>query len=310
MSTPKRKMVIAGANGFVGTAAREHFASQGWEVACLVRTPRLTGDLPWDGRTLGPWSAALDGADALLNFAGRSVDCRYTPENKRQILQSRTESTRVLGQAIAQAKLPPATWLNASTATYYRDSRDRDMDEPTGEVGHGFSVDVAKAWEAELDAAKAPHTRKVKLRISFVLGAKPKTAFAVFYRLVTLHLGGTLGPGDQYVSWIHLEDFLRALDFLLSRPDLEGPFILASPDPQPMRTFMRDFRRAAGVSWGLPAAGWQLEIGAFFLRTETELLLKSRRVVPANLLNAGFRFSHPKLAEALQDLVRAYRAAS
>jgi uncharacterized protein (TIGR01777 family) len=303
-----RKLVVAGSNGFLGQAVCAHFRGGGWKVVELVRRPSREGQVAWDGKTLGAWAAELEGADAVVNFAGRTVNCRYTAKNREEILNSRVESTRALGAAIACAKVPPKVWLNSSTATIYRDSRNENMDEFSGEAGSGFSVSVAKAWEAEVDGAVTPRTRKVKLQISFILGPTAGTAFAVFYKMVMLRAGGTLGPGDQYVSWMHVDDCTRAIEFLIEHPELDGPFILASPEPEPMRVFMADFRRAAGVSIGLPAYTWMLEVGAFFMRTETELLLKSRRVFPRRLLDAGFEFEHPRLGEALVDLVRQYRA--
>jgi uncharacterized protein (TIGR01777 family) len=280
------------------------FSAQGDEVVALVRRTDVAlgvKQVLWDGETLGPWAAELEGAEAVINLAGRSVDCRYHAENRRQILESRLGSTRVLGRAIAECARPPAVWLNSSSATIYRHAEDRPMDEANGEIGSGFSVDVCLAWEAEAMAAPAPKTRRVLLRTAMVLG-RDGGVFVPFRLLARLGLGGTLAGGRQYMSWLHDADFARAIDWLIAHREVEGPVNLAAPNPIPNAEWMRLFRERFGPGIGLPAARWMLEIGAFFLRTETELLLKSRRVVPGRLLAGGFRFEHPTVASALDDL--------
>jgi hypothetical protein len=256
--------------------------------------------VPWDGATLGDWQRELDGAAAVINLAGRSVNCRYDERHRREIYESRLRSTAVLGAAIAACAAPPPVWLNSSSATIYRDARDRPMDEATGEHGTGFSVDVCEKWERAFFAAPTPSTRRVALRSALVLG-RGDGVMEAFARIVRLGLGGTLGRGDQRMSWVHVEDFARAVEWLLTHP-LEGPVNCAAPNPLPNREFMAALRKAYRQPVGLPAAAWMLEIGAFFLRTETELLLKSRWVLPQRLQEAGFAFRYPDLASALAEI--------
>ena len=270
----------------------------------------------WNGRDLGDWAQQLDGADIVINLAGRSVDCRYNEANRREIMDSRVESTRVIGRAIATAGHPPRLWLNAGTATIYRHALDRPMDEITGELGGSepgappewvFSIDVAKAWEQAFFEASTPRTRKIAMRCAMVMGPYKGGVFDVLLKLVRLGLGGAMGSGLQFISWIHDADFLRAVDFLIAQDNLAGAINICAPNPLPNRDFMRTLRQAYGARLGLPAAQWMLEIGAFFLRTETELLLKSRRVVPTRLLHAGFKFEFPDWPNAANDLVQRWR---
>ena len=308
----RRRIVLAGGSGLLGTLLARLFAAGGMDVVVLTRDPRpLAGPARlarWDGKTLGAWTAELEGALALINLAGRSVDCRYHARNRRLILESRIESTRVLGQAIARCARPPRVWLNAGTATIYRHSLDRDMDErgeiaATPEAKDAFSIEVATAWERAFDEASTPATRKVLLRTAMVLSNGNNSAFPALRRLTRLGLGGRLGTGRQFVSCIHQVDFCRAVEWLLEREDLSGPMNLAAPHPRPMAEVMATLRRLLGVPLGLPAPRWLLEVGAFFLRTETELVIKSRRVVPARLLASGFEFRFPRIEEALRDLL-------
>ena len=265
----------------------------------------------WDGRTFGPWAREIDGADAVINLAGRSVDCRYTTRHRREILDSRVDSTRVVGEAVSTARRPPPVWLQASTATIYAHRYDAANDERTGIVGGSepgvpdtwrFSIEVARAWERALNEAPTPRTRKVAMRSAMTMSADRGSVFDVLRQLVRRGLGGAAGAGTQFVSWIHEDDFAAAIRFLIDRPDLAGPVNVSSPNPLPYREFMRGLRRACGVRVGLPAPAWLLEIGTFILRTESELVLKSRRVVPARLLDAGFVFIWPDWAAAAVDL--------
>ena len=313
------KIVIPGGSGQVGTVLARAFHGEGHNVVVLTRDPRPAPwrTVRWDAGSPGGWAAELEGADGVINLAGRSVNCRYTPENRRQIMDSRVVSTRALGQAIARAADPPRVWLQASTATIYAHRFDAPNDEATGIVGGGeadapdtwhFSIDVATAWERTLDEAETPRTRKVKLRSAMVMSPDRGGIFDTLLGLVRRGLGGTSGSGRQYVSWIHDADFVRAIRWLMEHPEIDGVVNLASPNPLPNAEFMRALRRAWGTRIGLPAAEWMLQVGAVFMRTETELILKSRRVVPGRLLEAGFRFDFPDWENAARDLCARWRA--
>ncbi len=314
------KIVMPGGSGQVGTLLAQAFQQDGHEVVVLSRKPaRAPWRIAlWDAATLGDWAGEMEGADAVINLAGRSVNCRYTPENRRQIKDSRVLSTRVVGEAIAQAKQPPPVWLQASTATIYSHRYDAPNDETTGVIGGAepdvpetwrFSIDVAKLWEQAVDDADTPRTRKVKLRSAMVMDPNPGGVFDVLLRLVRHGLGGTEGDGRQYLSWIHGADFIRAIYWIMEREGLDGPINLSSPAPEPNAEFLRALRQAWGIPFGLPAPEWLLEIGTWLLRTETELVLKSRRVVPARLLEDGFAFQFPGWLEAAEDLCRQWRSA-
>jgi uncharacterized protein len=269
----------------------------------------------WDGATIGPWTEHLEGADVCVNLAGYSVNCRYHAANRRAIYDSRIQTTRLLNRVIAKLADPPKVWLNASTATIYRHVLDRAMDEASGEMDDApsssgrwsFSARVARDWEAAFFEPPTPRTRKVALRSAVVLSPMAGNLFVIFSRLVRAGLGGPQGSGRQFVSWVHELDFARAIAFLLQREDLAGPINIASPNPLPNREFMAALRRAWEIPNGLPLPRPALELGALFLRTETELVLKSRRVVPTRLLEAGFCFEFPALDEAAGDLVRRWR---
>ena len=310
------KLIVPGGSGQVGQVVARAFADD--EVVVLSRsggggTPG-TRTVEWDGRTLGAWASEIDGADVVVNLAGRSVNCRYTDANRRQIMDSRVESTRAVGEAIARAERPPRVWLQASTATIYAHRIDAPNDEHGGILGGNepdvpdtwrFSIEVARAWERAAQAAELPRTRTVLMRAAIVMSPDRGGAFDTLLGLVRRRLGGPVAGGGQYVSWIHHHDFARALRFLIEDEDLDGPVNLAAPNPLPQRELMRALREAAGVRAGLPATRWMAEVGALAMRTETELVLKSRRVVPRRLLEAGFEFEHPTWPEAARDLVRA-----
>ncbi|WP_329407446.1 TIGR01777 family oxidoreductase [Streptomyces sp. NBC_00704] len=311
------KIVLPGGTGQVGTVLRRALAAAGHEVVVLSRRPAGRGEIAWDGRTPGPWTDAVDGSDVVVNLAGRSVSCRYTPANLKAMMDSRVHSARAVGEAIAASARPPKVWLQMSTATIYAHRFDAPNDEATGVIGGaepgvpaywGYSVDIARAWEAEQERADTPRTRKVALRSAMVMSPDRGGVFDVLLRLVRLGLGGPVAGGAQYVSWIHDDDFVRAVEFLVARDDLDGPVNLAAPSPLPHRAFMRELRHAWGVPAGLPATRWMAELGAFALRSDTELLLKSRRVVPGRLLDAGFAFDRPEWPRAAADLVRRVRA--
>lgn len=312
------KIVIPGGTGQVGTLLARAFVADGHQVVVLSRTPRPAPwpVVRWDAETVGDWAAEIDGSDVVINLAGQSVNCRYHAVNRQRIMDSRINSTRAVGQAIAAAARPPRVWLQASTATIYAHRYDASHDEATGVRGGSepgapdtwrFSIDVARAWEQAACEAVVPQTRKVLLRSAMTMSPDRGGVFDVLLRLVRWGLGGASGDGRQYVSWIHERDFIRALYWLIERNELEGPVNLTSPNPLPNAEFMRSLRAAWGIGFGLPASRWMLEVGAFFLRTETELVLKSRRVVPGRLLHSGFAFEFPTWAEAALDLCQRWR---
>jgi len=312
------RIVIPGGSGQVGQVLARHFQRRGDRVTVLTRGPHTAEweTVHWDAHTPGIWTQYLEGADVCINLAGRSVNCRYTPENRLQIYNSRIVSTRLLGNVIGSLANPPRVWLNASTATIYRHALDRSMDEKTGELGGdeagapdswNFSVRVARDWETAFFKADTPRTRKVAMRSAITFSPVTGNAFAVLSNLVRVGLGGTQGNGRQWVSWIHEDDFARAVEFLIAREDLEGAVNIASPYPEQNREFMALLREAWDMPNGIPAPAPLLELAAFFMRTETELVLKSRRVIPTRLLDAGFKFQIPHWAHAAEDLVERWR---
>lgn len=311
-------IVIPGGSGQVGTLLARTFHEEGQEVVVLSRKP---GNAPWrvvvwDAQTLGDWAGEIDGADVVINLAGRSVNCRYTPENRRAITESRVRSTQVVGKAIAQAACPPRVWLQMSTATIYAHRYDAPNDESSGILGGmepdvpdtwRFSIAVAQAWEQTLNEAQTPQTRKVLMRSAMVMSPDRDGIFDTLLGLVRRGLGGQSGNGRQYVSWIHEQDFVRAVHWLIAHEEMAGPVNLAAPNPLPNADFMRALRVAWGIRFGLPATAWMLEIGARILGTETELILKSRRVVPVRLLSDGFTFDFADWPDAARDLCLRWR---
>ena len=311
-------ILIPGGSGHLGQILARHFHGQGHQITVLSRFPAPTpwNTIHWDALHEGEWVRALDGSDVCINLTGRSVNCRYTPANRKMIYETRIHSTLLLNRVIASLPQPPRVWLNASTATIYRHSVERAMAED-GELGGGepignneaapdtwnFSVAVAKDWERALFETETPRTRKIALRSAIVMSPDRGGAFDILMRLVRRGLGGAQGSGEQFVSWIHEADFVRAVDFLIEDEDVSGVVNLASPNPLPNRDFMRALRVAYGTPAGLPAPSWLIEIAAFFMRTESELVLKSRRVIPARLRQAGFEFLYPDWPNAVEELV-------
>jgi uncharacterized protein (TIGR01777 family) len=322
-SSRRLRIVLPGGSGQVGQMLARSFQERGHHVTVLTRSPYSAPwqTVHWDGEEIGPWVETLEGADVCINLAGRSVNCRYTEENRREIYDSRIGTTRLLNRVIAGMSDPPRAWLNASTATIYRHTLDRPMDEATGELGGheliskrrrapdtwNFSVGVAKDWEAAFFESPTPRTRKVALRSAIVMSPVPGNAFAILLNLVRVGLGGTQGNGRQFVSWIHEADFARSVEFLIDREDMEGPVNVAAPHPLPNREFMAVLREAWEMPNGLPAPWPLLEIGTFLMRTESELVLKSRRVVPGRMQEAGFLFEFRNWPEAADDLVRQWK---
>jgi uncharacterized protein (TIGR01777 family) len=312
------KIVIPGGSGQVGTVLARAFVADGHDVVVLSRRSQAAPwrVVEWDAETMGIWTNEIDGADVVVNLAGRNVNCRYNPQNRREIMDSRVLSTRVVGQAIAGAAKPPKVWLQASTATIYAHRYDAANDELTGILGGdepnvpdtwNFSIDVAKSWERAAYEADTPATRKVLMRSAITLSPDREGIFDVLLGLVRKGLGGTAGDGQQYISWIHDVDFVRSAYWLIEHDELDGPVNLAAPGPLPNKEFMRTLREAWGTRIGLPAFEWQLELAAIFMRTETELILKSRRVVPTRMLESGFRFEFPDWQTAAEDLCRRWR---
>jgi uncharacterized protein len=314
------KIVIPGGSGHIGGFLGVALVGLGHEVVVLSRRDPCLGAgvrcVRWDGHSVGAWTAEVDGCDAVINLAGRSVSCRYTPANLREMMDSRVASTQIVGEAVAAASRPPRVWLQMSTATIYAHRFDAPNDEAHGIIGGdepdvpgywAFSVEIAKTWEATQHRAATPHTRAVALRTAMVMSPDRGGVFDVLLRMARLGLGGPVAGGAQFVSWIHDHDFIRAVSFLLSREDLSGPVNLAAPNPLPQRDLMRALRAAAGVPIGLPATAWMAELGALAIRSDTELLLKSRRVIPTRLLDAGFTFNHPRWPDAARDLVHRSR---
>jgi uncharacterized protein (TIGR01777 family) len=312
------KIIIPGGSGQVGTILARAFHHGGHDVTVLSRHPqgRPWRVVPWDGATLDSWSKYFEGCDAVINMAGRSVNCRYTAVNRQEILEYRVRSTRVVGQAIAQATRPPRVWLQASTATIYSHRYDAPNDEASGLLGGQepgaptawrFSIEVAQAWERTFEQAITNRTRKIALRSAITMSPDAGGAFDALFGLVRRGFGGSAGDGRQFVSWIHYEDFVQAVRWLIDRDDISGIVNVAAPNPLPNADFMDILRKASGARLGLPARHWMLEIGAAFLRTETELILKSRRVVPARLVDSGFTFKFPLWRDAAGDLVREWR---
>lgn len=294
-----------------GQMLRAHWSAQGNEVIVLTRHPRSVGEVAWDGKVLGEWAKEIDGADVVVNLAGRTVNCRYTKENLRAMMDSRVDSTRVVGEAIRQASNPPKVWLNSSTATIYAHTFGPPNDE-AGVLGGSepdaprywdFSIEIAKRWEEALFSADTPGTRRVALRSAMTMSAVPGSVLTVFVKLARHAMLGRLGSGKQYVSWVHERDFARALDFLIDHNEVAGSVNIAAPNPLPMDEFTREVREALGVRIALPATEWMLKIGTWLAGSDRELVLKSRRVVSSRLPNAGFAFEFENWRDAVRELV-------
>jgi hypothetical protein len=317
------RIVLPGGSGQVGRMLARFFQERGHHVTVLTRGPYTAPwqTVHWDGQSLGPWVETLEGADVCIHLSGRSVNCRATARHRRELYDSRIGPTRLLHQAFACLVNPPRLWMNASTATIYRHSLDKAMDEATGEIGGNelisrrrrapekwnWTVQLVKDWESAFFSTATPRTRKIALRTALVFSPTPGSVFATLSHLVRAGLGGTQGNGRQMVSWMHESDYARALEFLIAHEEIDGPVILSAPHPLPNRAFMAALREAWDVPNGLPAPALLLTIGMFFLRTEPELVLKSRYVVPGRLLDAGFQFEFPTWPEAAADLVRQWR---
>ena len=299
-----KKVILAGGSGFLGKCIIDHFKSNTQIIVLTRGEPRMKENVQyvqWDGETLGNWAELFEGTDVLINLNGKSVDCRYTEQNKKLIYSTRLAATEVLGKAIQQCKNPPKLWINSSSATIYRHAVDRTMDEETGDIGTGFSVDVCQQWEKIFNSTQTPSTRKVIIRTAIVLG-KGGGALKPLKNLAKLGVGGKQGPGNQYFSWIHEQDFVNIIDFIVEHDDLHGALNVSNPNPITNEHIMHVLRKAVGVPFGIPMPTWLLEFGAMLIGTETELVLKSRRVVPKRLLDAGYEFQFTTIEKALVDL--------
>jgi len=302
-----KKMIIAGGSGFLGQALIHYFLPKNYEIVVLSRNTKETGNdqlryVKWNAKTLDIWMTELEGAEILINLAGKSVDCRYNEQNKAEILNSRVNATKVLGEAVQACAVPPKVWMNSSTATIYHHSLDKKMTEEKGIIGDDFSMNVAKSWEAAFYDSHTPKTQKITLRTSIVLG-KNGGAFIPLKSLTKLGLGGTQGKGNQKVSWIHEHDFCRAVEFLWEQKSA-GIFNLTSPNPIPNKNFMKTIRNVLKIPVGLLQPTWLLKLGARIIKTEAELILKSRYVIPEKLVAAGFQFQYPTAEKAIKEIIQ------
>lgn len=300
-------IVIAGGSGFIGQYLGKYFSDLGYKIVILTRNSGKNTQhikyVQWDGKAPGAWQANLDGALAVINLAGKSVNCRYTASNRREILESRIESTQAIGKAILASRVPPKIWLNSSTATIYPHSEGKSMVEEDQVEATNFSERVAKAWENSFYSFDLPETRQIAMRIAIVLGNG--SALSPLMKLCKWGLGGTQGSGKQYVSWLHIHDLARMMEFFINNIHTSGTYNCSSPHPLSNAAFMATLRKVMNISFGLPANRWMLEVGAFFMQTETELILKSRKVVPQRLEKEGFDLSFPILKNALEDIIYA-----
>lgn len=313
------KIILPGGSGQIGNLLARTFHASAHDVVVLSRKAQEAPwrTVVWDGSTIGDWAREIDGADVVINLAGRSVNCRYNPANRQAIIDSRVESTRAVGQAIGQSTSPPRVWLQMSTATIYAHRFDAANDEYSGIIGGSetdapdtwrFSINVAKAWESAANEACTPRTRKVLLRQAMMMGVGESGVFDVLLGLVRHGLGGRTGDGKQFVSWIHETDFVHAIEWIIAHEELSDAINICAPNPLPNTTFMRELRAAWGTRIGLPATKAMLEVATFFMKTESELVLKSRRVVPSRLQQSGFTFQHPDWRDAARELCQRWRS--
>ena len=311
-----KKIVIAGGTGFIGQAIIEHFGNEN-QIIILSRCTQDANNsyghkanfytnpnvqlVCWNAKDDGEWMQEIDGADLVINLTGKSVNCRYTPKNKQAIFDSRTSATKAIGRAVAKATVPPKLWINAASATIYRHATDRPQDETTGEIENDFSVQVCKLWEQTFFEQRTPFTRKVALRMAITLGAGG--VMVPYFNLIKLGLGGQQGDGKQMYSWVHVQDVCRMIDWAFTHTEIEGVYNCSSPNPVTNKVFMQTLRKVAGHLFGLPAFVWMLKIGAALIGTETELILKSRWVIPTKAIQAGFQFQYPNLKDTLAQII-------
>ena len=301
-----KKLIIAGGTGFLGKELIKYLENDFDSIVIFSRSAnKVEGKvtyLKWDAKTLGDWCGQLESATAIINLCGKSVNCRYTKKNKSLILSSRIDSTKIIGEAILKCSIPPKLWINGASATIYRYSEDNPMTEAKGEIGSGFSVEVCKAWEKIFNEFTLPNTRKTNLRISLVFG-KTGGVFPVLVNMTKKGLGGKMGTGKQQVSWVHVHDFCSIVKWMIFNEKAVGPYNIVAEQPVTNKNLMALLRKKTNTSFGLPATKWMLEIGAFFLGTETELILKSRYAVPERLLNEGYKFKYHNIEACVNDLI-------
>ncbi len=301
-----KKIILAGGNGYLGGVLADYYRNLTDEIIILSRSPKAQNGniktLIWDGKTEGDWVSQLEGAEMLINLCGKNVNCRYTEANRREIVNSRVVPTRLLGRVVEKLENPPQLWINLSSATIYRHAEDRPQDEATGDIGYGFSIDVCKQWEAAFHESNTAKTRKIALRMGIVLGMAD-SAFPRLFNLVKFGLGGKLGDGKQYLNWVHEQDAVRCTEFLLQHTELDGAINCTAPVPMQNAAFMATLRKAWSIPFGLPTPAWLLSIGMAIIGSETELILKSRWVIPQRLLDAGYRFMFAEAEYAIHDLL-------
>lgn len=297
-----KKIIIAGGTGFLGQVLKKHFTNQNYQVLILSRNPKSEDEIHWNGKDLGDWTKKLENAEALINLSGKSVDCRYIDKNKKAIYDSRINTTNLLGLAVNLCDNPPKYWFNSSTATIYKSSFEKPNTEEDGVIGDDFSMNIAKSWERAFNDITTPKTKKVTLRTSIVMGEKGG-AITPLKLLTKFGLGGKQASGNQKVSWIHEDDFVNAIQFLMDK-NIEGVFNLCVPEPTDNKTLMKSLRTVMKIPFGIPHPIWSLKLGALFIGTETELVTKSRYVLPEKLLKNGFLFKYTNIKTALDDLLK------
>ncbi len=295
------KIIIAGGTGFLGESLEQFFLNKNYDVKILTRHPKRKNEIFWDAKTIGVWKNELENSDVIINLTGKSVDCRYDDKNKKEIHDSRINSTKLLQQAIDQCQNPPKIWLNASSATIYVHSETHLNTESNGIIGDDFSMNICKSWEKEFFKAENPNMRKVALRTSIVLG-KNGGAFPKFQQITKLGLGGKQGSGYQQMSWIHIDDFCEAVNFIVENENLKGAINITAPNPLSNEKMMKQLREKFKFPFGIPSPVWLLEIASIFIKTETELMLKSRNVYPEILLENRFQFQYDTFEKALKNL--------
>lgn len=301
-----RKIILAGGNGYLGHVLTSYYRDLATEIIILSRKAApINGNIKtvvWNGQNEGEWEQTLEGAELLVNLCGKNVNCRYTEKNKAEIISSRVNPTKLLGKAIAKLNNPPELWINITSATIYRHAEDHPQDEENGDTGYGFSVEVCKIWEKTFFETSTPSTRKIALRMGIVLG-RSDGVFPRLLNLVKFGLGGKQGDGEQYVAWVHEQDVANSIEWLNEHKELSGAINCTAPEPIKNTDLMKCIRNAYGIPFGLPSPVWLLELGAMVIGTETELILKSRWVLPKRLTDSGYEFLFKRVGYAVKDIL-------